>query len=280
MNWLEEENTTLRTSLDGLRDMSSEDFPVEQPLRVDVATPDVTIPLLVVKREHADRLTVLNNGAMDLKRSQGKPIFQRSSWWQEINSHQIYVCDPGTIGQQALALNWFQSEPPEWPNTLIAIVLRTISGYLGVSDASLRTYYGSSAGGFAALLQLCADKNARCLINNAQFDWTRWYAHQVNPVLKKHFNGSLAADVRRRWPHRINVLAYMSLNPRPLDVTYYVNMASGYDRDIQLPIFEEYLSKNPNLCGSISVHRYFDELQGHNPLHKETTLRILNETRD
>lgn len=277
MNWLDDANVALRTSLDDLRSMSADDFPQEQPVRVDVETPVVTIPLLVVKRDHADKLTVLNNGAVDLKRSQGKPIFQRSSWWQEINSHQIYVCDPGTVGEKSLALNWFQSSPPEWPNQLVTIALRLISGHLGIRDASRRTYYGSSAGGFTALLQLCADKNAKCVINNAQFDWTRWYAHHVNPVLKKHFNGSLAADVRQRWPHRANALAYLSKNAKPLNIAYYVNMASSYDRDIQLPIFEKYLSEYPTLCGSIFIHRHFDEPRGHNPLGKEATLRILNE---
>jgi len=276
MNWLEEENTALRTSLDGLRTLSADDFPEEHPIRVDVTTPEISIPLLVVKREHADRLTVLNNGAVDLKRSQGRPIFQRSSWWQEINTHQIYVCDPGTVGTDALPLNWMQGTPPLWVNSQITKSVRIIAAQLGIRDPKKRTYFGSSAGGFAALLQFRADKQAMCLINNAQFDWTRWYAHQVTPVLQRHFSGRTAADVRRYWPYRANALEHLLRTPGPLRVDYHVNMASSYDAKIQLPIFESFFSSNPSSCGSVNVCRYYDNEQGHNPLHKEATLDFLN----
>lgn len=276
MNWLEEENTALRTSLDGLRTISADDFPEEHPIRVDVTTPEISIPLLVVKREHADRLTVLNNGAMDLKRSQGRPIFQRSSWWQEINTHQIYVCDPGTVGTDALPLNWMQGTPPLWVNLQITKSVRIIAAQLGIRDPKKRTYFGSSAGGFAALLQLCADKQAGCLINNSQFDWTRWYAHQVTPVLQRYFPGRTAAEVRRYWPHRANALKYLLRTSDPLNITYHVNMASSYDTKIQLPIFENLFSSHQSSCGSVNICRYYDKDQGHNPLLKGPTLNLLN----
>lgn len=276
MNWIIDESAPLSVTIEELETFTGEEFQTEQPRRLDVKTPTAVVPLLVVRRNAAERVIILNNGAVDLERSGRKPIFQRSSWWQDFEAHQIYVCDPGSVGTEALALNWFQSSPPEWPSTHVATALRLISARLGVKDSSKRTYYGSSAGGFAALLQLCADKNANCIINNAQFDWTRWYAHHVTPVLEKHFDGALAVDVRKRWPHRANSVVYLSRNPRPLNIEYHVNMASAYDRDIQVPIFEKFLHSYPTLCGAISIHRYYDEPQGHNPLRKADTLKILN----
>ncbi len=276
MNWLEEENTALRTSLDGLRTMTAEDFPVEQPLRVDVATPDVTIPLLVVKREHADRLTVLNNGAMDLKRSQGNPIFQRSSWWQDIDSHQIYVCDPGTVGHEALSLNWMQSTPPSWIGHTLAKAIRPISHLLGVKSGSARIYYGSSAGGFGALSCLVYDPKAIAIVNNAQFDWTRWYAPQVREVLDKRFSGRTAAEVRNKWPHRANALYALTRRDSARTVQYWLNLASEYDRTVQLPVWIDMLNRHPTIAANFSLHCYHDENLGHNPLSRERTVDILN----
>lgn len=276
MNWLEDKNSVLRISLDDLRKMTRDDFRPEQPMRLDITSPDVTVPLLVVRREYAEQLIILNNGAVDLKRSQGKPIFQRSSWWEDISSHQIYVCDPGTIGPDALALNWMQGTPPLWVNSLIAKTVRIIAQHLDVRNPLDRTYFGSSAGGFAALLQLSADKQARCLVNNAQFDWTKWYAHHVTPVLQAHFAGRTAAEVRKSWPHRANALQYLLRKPEPLNIEYHVNAASSYDIDIQLPIFETFFSANRSLCNSVVVHRYYDDQQGHSPFPRLTTLDLLN----
>lgn len=276
MNWLEDKKSVLRLSLDDLRKMTRDDFRPEQPMRLDISSPDVTVPLLVVRRQQADRLIVLNNGAVDLERSQGKPIFQRSSWWEDITSHQIYVCDPGTVGPEAVALNWMQGAPPLWVNSVVTKAVRLIAKHLQVLAPMNRTYFGSSAGGFAALLQLCADKQAKCLINNAQFDWTRWYAQHVTPVLHKHFSGRTAAEVRKNWPHRADALQYLLRKPEPLDIEYHVNMASSYDVDIQMPIFENFFSANRSLCKSIVVHKYYDEHQGHSPFPRINTLDLLN----
>lgn len=276
MNWLEDKNSVLRRTLEDLRKMTRDDFRPEQPIRLDITSPDVTVPLLVIRREQADKLIVLNNGAVDLKRSQGKPIFQRSSWWQDIFSHQIYVCDPGTVGPDALALNWMQDTPPLWVNSLISKAVRIIARHLDVRDPANRTYFGSSAGGFAALLQLCADKQAKCLVNNAQFDWTRWYAHHVTPVLQTHFSGRSAAEVRKIWPHRANALEYLLRKPEPLSIEYHANTASSYDVDIQLPIFEKFFTANRSLCNSVVINRYYDNHQGHSPFPRTTTLDLLN----
>lgn len=279
MNWLEEHCTVHRTSLRDLSDAINSDTPYEKPTRFDIISPEIVIPMLVVKRERADRLIILNNGAVDLTRSQGKPIFQRSSWWQDIEGHQIYVCDPGTVGPDALTLNWMQSAPPLWANSQVTKAVRIIANQLGVRNPTNRKYFGSSAGGFAALLQLCADKHASCLLNNAQFDWTRWFAHQVSPVLRKHFSDRTAAAVRASLAHRANALQYLGHKPLPLNIEYYVNMASKYDVEVQLPIFEKFFLSNQSLCGSIVTHKYYDDVHGHNPLQKSITLDLLNSKR-
>lgn len=276
MNWLQTDDAEITVGLDELAQLTVDVLPVNTPTRINVVTPDVVIPMLVVNRMH-QQLTILNNGAVDLERSQGRPIFQRSSWWQEIDSNQIYVCDPRTVGEGALALPWMQSKPPHWFGPHMVRALKYISIALGVSRPANRTYFGSSAGGFTALMQLGSDRNARAVVNNAQFDWTRWFPHQVKPVLQQYFDGRLAADVRKKWPRRTNALEYLATNPRPLRIDYWVNMASKVDRDVQLKIFQDFFVAHPELVGTVTVHQYCDEQQGHNPMPRESTLKVLNQ---
>lgn len=276
MNWFDPDGDSLFIDYDDLLTASPDIFEPETPRRVNVGLLGITLPLLVVRQKDADRVVILNNGAVDLKRSQGRPVFQRSSWWPDLASHQIYICDPGTVGPKALSINWFQTQPPLWIPSKVAGAARRISALLGVENAQDRTYYGSSAGGFAALLQLCGDSRAKAVINNAQFDWTRWFAPNVHQVLAKNFESRLAADVRAEWPHRANALQYLLRRSSDWRIQYHVNMASKYDAEIQYPIFMDFLQENPGLCRDITVHHYFDPQMGHNPISKPETLSLLS----
>ncbi|WP_295108570.1 hypothetical protein [uncultured Kocuria sp.] len=247
------------------------------PVRLDVLYGTLRIPLLVVRRPSAHSMTVLCNGAVDLTRSHGEPVFQRSSWWSDIESHQIFVCDPGTVGSDALSLAWFQETPPAWLPTPVSRSISVVSKLLEVNDPRQRVYYGSSAGGFIALSLLAMDPGARAVVNNAQFDWTRWYAHQVQPVLDAHFPGKDAAYVRRHLPHRANVLHYLAKKCERIRVDYWVNLASDYDRTIPLRTFEKFFKTRDGAGDDVAVHRYDIPKQGHNPLGKDFTLQVLNE---
>ncbi|MDO4254718.1 MAG: hypothetical protein Q4C81_06170 [Kocuria sp.] len=279
MNWLKTDDDTLVLTLEELQQVDAGAFVMDTPTRVDVVTPHVVLPLLVINRNFP-RLLVLNNGAVDLERSQGKPIFQRSSWWEGIESKQIYVCDPRTVGDDALSLPWMQCKPPQWFGPHMVKALKYISIALGVLRPADRTYFGSSAGGFTALMQLGSDRGARAVVNNAQFDWTRWYPQHVKPVLERYFDGRTAAEVRKKWPRRVNSLRYLSNNQSPLRIDYWINMASEIDRKVQMSIFQNFFLEHPELVGKVTVHQYSDQAQLHNPMVKENILEILNDHKE
>ncbi|MBN6754223.1 hypothetical protein JRG18_07340 [Kocuria palustris] len=266
-----------RVDLEEMIDLPRALFQPDEPVRLDVTlgTGNV-LPLLVIARAGADQVLIMNNGAVDLERSQGLPVFQRSSWSSHILSHQIYVCDPGTVGDEGLSLNWMQAQMPAWMPTQVTRATRVVSAKLGVSAPERRTYFGSSAGGYAALVELAADRGARAIVNNAQFDWTRWYAPQVKSVLDARYSGRLAADVRKRWPHRTSALKQLARGNQPLRIEYWVNMASKYDREIPLKHFQDFFTKHPELCEDVITHRYHDPQMGHNPMPQGRTLEILN----
>ena len=261
-----------------LRDFDAGSLPPDAHHRVDVVTDYFTIPLLIVPRTGADRLVVLNNGAVDQQRAAGAPVFQRSSWSSEIRHHQVYVSDPATGPPDFLSLGWGQMSPDKWAAFYIGRVVRTLAAQLGVTDARHRMYFGSSAGGFMALALLADDEGARAVINNAQFDWTRWMATGVNALRHARFGGMLPADIRAKHPLTANVLNLLVKRGRPLRIDYHVNLASTHDRKQDLPTFNAFLTANPRLCQDVRVHHYFDQTAGHNPLSKPETLGLLNES--
>lgn len=274
MTYLAIESDARRMTVDEIESLADGEIPEDSPLRIDVDLGFTIVPLLVVKRRQ-DRLVILNNGSVDLGRSGRVPVFQRSSWWSEISAHQIYVCDPGTVGDDATALNWLQSRGPTWIVRDLMKALLALSRVLGVTRPERRLYYGSSAGGFAALLELAYDRRARAVVNNPQINWTRWYAHQVSPVLQSHFPRLDAKTVRERFPQRASCLHSFTKMGGAANVDYWVNMASQHDREVQLPIVLKTLRDSPEICRTFSIHMYYDEQQGHSPLSKQKTLELL-----
>lgn len=263
---------TIGVELDQLTQTVVAEIPPDTPQRIDVETPHSVMPFLVIKREASTNLIIMNNGAVDQQRALGTPTFQRSSWWRNIPHHQIYFCDPATVGQQMMSLAWGQLECGHWvvPDATRALTL--MSRALGIESSSRRCYFGSSAGGFMALAMNIHDPGARSLVNNPQFDWTRWMADSVNAVRKARFPGLLPADIREHFPTRTNVLRLAVARDVPLRTEVHVNLASKHDRLVDYPMFQQFQIDYPHLIDAVRVHPYFNIEDGHNPMNQQRTL--------
>lgn len=257
--------------------LPAEFFPLDEPTRLDVDLGGCLVPLLVVRREPTEdaRVITLFNGAVDLERSQGHPVFQRSTWWQDIPWSQIYVADPGTIGPEALSLAWGQvsRDVTAVPATVEAV--RLLASVLGAQSAEQRTYFGSSAGGFWAWSAAILDTGSRAVVNNAQIDWTRWMAGAVNELRAARFDGILPATIRSQYPTRTSVLQLWKHRKKPARIDYWVNVASDHDRVVDLPQVESFMREHPTLTEGLCIHHYEDAVAGHNPMVKADVLRAV-----
>lgn len=257
--------------------LRSESFPLDTQVRLTIQRGErAALPLLLVRRPEAERVTILFNGAVDLERTGGQPIFQRSSWWRSIPTHQIYVCDPGTAGEDALSLNWGQESLAHDALPDIGSAVRTLCCALGVPDSRRRTYFGSSAGGFLALMTAAQDDDPHVVVNNAQFDWTRWMRGGVRAICAHRFAGLSAAGLRRTIPWRTSALRRLSQRRQALSVEYWVNTASPHDLKVDLPQAMSFLRSEPALAERFRIHRYSDPVALHNPLGREETLSLLS----
>lgn len=263
-------------ALDQMDGLDVARWPREQQHRLDVRTEHAVLPFLVVPRTGADGLLVLNNGAVDQSIAQGRPVFQRSSWSAEIRRHQIYFCDPGTLGDDRLSLAWGQLSGAHWVTRDAVRAVRALAAGLGATPAARRVYYGSSAGGFMALAMLADDPGAAAVVNNAQFDWTRWMATGLNPLREARFGNMLPARLRARHPLRTNALNLLAKRGHPVRIDYHVNLASEHDREIDRPMLDEFVRSHPELTAGVRVLPYEDPEARHNPLPKERTLELLD----
>lgn len=263
-------------TLADLREADFDALAFEEHHRFDVLVEGIVVPLLVVKRSGASTTVVMCNGAVDQARAGRAPVFQRSSWSGDFQHHQVYVHDPATGAPEYLSLAWGQLTEHKWAVDAISKVVQTMSAKLGVKDPKDRLYFGSSAGGFMALGLLGNDPGARALVNNAQFDWTRWMATGVNALRHARFRGMLPADIRSRHPLTSNVLRLLAHKGDPLKIDYYVNLASSHDRKQDLPTFNQFVAEYPHLCENVQVHHYFHAAAGHNPMQRRDTVKLIN----
>ncbi len=275
---LESTTEKLTISVESIDQLTKDDFTPEFPRRVDVVTTHCVIPLLVVRRRGARRTAILCNGPVDLGSSKGKPVFQRSTWWPDIAHHQIYVCDPATVGDNAVSIAWGQYSPEYWsiPDTSQAV--RAINATLteGACDSPL--YFGSSAGGFTALGLLAMDPKAHAIVNNAQFDWTTWYSSAVQNTRDRRLRSMPLTDLNLLAPERVDVLRRLAAIPSQASVDYWVNTALKHDRDVSLPHWERVLGESPHLHERMRCRRYHDMNAGSAPLGKSETITLLSES--
>lgn len=252
----------------------------EVPLQFFIRHRGITVPVSLVLAAQADAqndagLVILLNGAVDLERSQRQPVFQRFSWWPEIRSHVLAVCDPGTIGADALPLAWSHVSAWKWATPAIAEIIQVIAVAIGDLPPTERTYFGSSAGGHLALQLSIRDPGSKAIVNNCQFDWTRWFAPAVRAVCRTRFKGMSPQKVRERFPNEIsplNAVREFGLEPR---FDYWINLSSSHDRSVDLPQLIDLIRTRPELSQGISVHAYRDTERGHNPVDKPVALGML-----
>lgn len=270
------ELSVLTVPLEELPGVDASGWEPEGHHRVDVISNGTVLPFLVVPKERADHVLVLNNGAVDQAVARGRPVFQRSTWSREMRHHQIYFCDPGTVGAHPLSLAWGQLDRDHWVVPEAARGVQLLSALLGVAQPLQRTYFGSSAGGFMSLAMLGFDAGARAVINNAQFDWTRWMATGVNALRAARLNNELPLHLRRRHPLRTNVLNLLVKRDERVAIDYHVNLASKHDREVDHPMFTRFLRTHPDLTEEVRIFPYEDSGAGHNPLPKKGTLELIN----
>lgn len=257
--------------------------PESGQFRFDFLSDCVSLPAtFVANRNCSDKLIVMFNGAVN--RSSGKDprnVFQRRTWSDELPAHMLYLADPTLSSENNIQIGWGQGLGHNSPLNAMVRCSAFIRDYLQLANQDI-LFYGSSAGGFQATYAHAFFPRSTFLVNNAQFDWTKYYKSFVQEIANYSHGERAIEDLSRSDDATTNVLDVFLRENASINGTYMVNLTSRIDYQAQLPAVNEFLKKRAAASDSastkLSIEVYADNNLGHMPLPKEQTIAAINKS--
>lgn len=238
-------------------------------------------PLLVkISTSRSNRLLVTYNGAIQRSKAPEGIVFQRSSWLEEFESSVIQFADPSLVLHKNAQIGWGQISRDHMAMFDYMKLLRRLREILNLPAAKNTLHFGSSAGGFQALVAASLDKGANAFVNNPQLDWTLYDRRHVEKVFINLFGSVEAGETfvnENAW--RKSVLEFFDYSGHFPNSQIYINAASPTDFEVQLPAFLEKLAEADKFTSRdiLQLNLYKDPVSGHNPMNKQRTIRLVNE---
>ncbi|WP_421144306.1 alpha/beta hydrolase family protein [Aeromonas dhakensis] len=220
----------------------------------------------------SESLFVFFQGAVD--KSKPQPNFQRISWSDRVPGNLMILTDP-TVDNNSLTIGWCQYSPKVNYFYRTAELIKNYAISIGVNEERI-FLYGSSAGGFAALMVAAYFNNATVIANNPQTDWTMFYKNKVAEVLNIIYGGLTPNEYKNTFPNRFNVgMVYKNIGRVP-NIFYLQNVDDEFHYvNHYLPLLEFVIK---NKLGMPNFHSilYSSKIEGHNPRSIEDTLKVIN----
>lgn len=231
--------------------------------------------------EYSDRLFVGFNGAVEREAEKDpREVFQRRTWAESIEASCLFISDPTLHQHNEIQIGWAQGSAFSRPFTTMAQCVDFIREILEIESNSRILFFGSSAGGFQAVQMHSRFPGSRFLVNNAQFDWSKYYKRFVDTIMRNSHPGISLNELREQDPSSINALNQFIELDIPFCGDYWVNTASKIDYAAQLPVVNDFIANRARLKKpenlDFATHYYFDTRSGHTPMPKDKTLTIIN----
>lgn len=234
----------------------------------------------LVRKVGATKLVIFANGAIDLAKGKDfREIFQRRTWARGIDAHCLFFSDETTDITKDIRIGWGQGTEDHYYLASVARAVRDVSERLGIQTGSKRFYYGSSAGGFQALMLGAMDEGSTVITNNPQTVWTEYdFDVPVQRVLDSAYGGKTRDEVMELYPERVSAVRAFLHHQNVPRIHYLVNAASAQDIDVALPGLLNGIGELGDLLSepSLSVHYYWDRKLKHDPLLKQATIKLIN----
>lgn len=231
-------------------------------------------------KDYPNRLLVLLNGAVERTEDRDpREVFQRRSWVDRLDANVLILSDATIHPGNSLRIGWAQGNGTSALEQAMAECVDYFRRSLQIENENI-LFFGSSAGGYQAVALHSRFNGSRFVVNNAQFDWTRYYQSYVDKVLAHSFDSISVESARRDFPMRCNVLERFLDSNSSIKGTYWLNVASSIDYKAQLPVLNAFMvrraARQPNTPMDISVDFYADKRAGHMPRGKEHTVGRIN----
>ena len=223
-------------------------------------------------KKGSSKLVVMLPGAIDRTKVE-LPVFQRWSWSEEIKSSVLILNDPTLFGNH-LKIGWWQGEENSYALPSACDFISLVISKLGISIQDV-LFYGSSAGGFAALMMAGHLKGGLVIVNNPQTNLLEYRELHVQAILETKFNGMSKKEAFNRYPTRFSVSAlFKEVNYIP-KIVYYQNVKDPiHFENHYLPFVKALYDSglDPNEFQSVLYTHHWE----HFPLERVKTVPIIN----
>jgi len=220
-----------------------------------------------------DKLIIMLNGAIN--RDIAKfPIFQRSSWAEEIQANLLFIDDPTVNESNNLKIGWYLGSSQENAQYIIVNFLKSFFDFLNFDKKEIYIF-GSSAGGFAALM-LGIHLGINIIVNNTQTVILNYSQSFVDQLINEAFDNMPKEEFKEKYKNRINVLNLLDHTKIYNNIYYYQNIYDLEHYNLHYTPFIQKYIKDFIETDKLNVYLYSNSVEGHNPMSKKHTIHMLN----
>ncbi|WP_131358115.1 hypothetical protein [Aquitalea sp. USM4] len=203
------------------------------------------------------------------------PYFNRWGWKEQFPGKVFCISDPTLCLDPTISIGWYLGNQEHDATADMADLVKVLAGSVGVSEGNVITY-GSSAGGFAAIMLGTYLDDAISVAINPQTDILKFSQQHVDKLLSTCFE--LTSFDERRFKERTNIAERLKIKStriilaqNVLDSHHWVNHYLPLAEQIDLPMAVSGFSKNKNYYSIIyrdsnghapETPEVFDELLG------------------
>lgn len=223
---------------------------------------------------------ILYNGAYSgTVERKNQPVFQRCTWVSDFGCLVINIDDPTIRLGKDCVIGWGQGTLEDYYSLAFNKFLKEIYLCLGVEETRNKIHFGSSAGGYQAIVGASLDRGSRAIVCNPQVDWTNHFlTSHVDRLRNVCFKGFSIAAIKAMYPERANCMVFARRNRNIPSVDFYVNAQFAHDIRHQLTCFVDVLgaAESVDLLQDRDFEIYVTHAsRGHNPPGKDDTIKYI-----
>lgn len=241
---------------------------------LSVISNGVKFEFIIKRRIKSENLIIFGSGAYNINKL-SPPIFQRYSWNNDFDENIIYFNDP-TLYLADITLGWgYGTREIHYLNIIYKIIEKlTISMKIEKRNSII---YGSSGGGFMAIILATLLKGSTALVNNPQTDISKYHLSQIRKLFDEIYSNEDIDNIFKLNKDRINVVDFFFKEEYVPKIVYYQNMACEFDMKNQFYPFIENMKRveEKYFFQPIDIRLYFNKEENHNPLSKNKTINII-----
>jgi hypothetical protein len=154
--------------------------------------------ILFRRADASKQVLVFFNGGVPASKLKKFPMFQRWSWHEDYSGTLAFVADPDVHSKTGLSINWYAGR---WDEPRLPSIFDMLGEMIVAAHGTMLpiTTFGSSAGGYAAIMSVLAGFADHALAINPQTDVRRYYSFAYKKFLQRYNKGEApqASDLAR-----------------------------------------------------------------------------------